>query len=206
LDRSPSPDKKIIVVGISGGSGVIYGIRLLEVLKRLRVNTHLVVTPAAKITIAAETDYNLGKVESLASISYRVNDIAAPISSGSFLVDGMVIIPCSMHTLGAIASGTADNLLTRAADVTLKERRTLVLVPRETPMSLIHLENMVRVASAGAVVMPATPAFYHRPRTLDDIVNHLVGKVLDQFKIKHDLFKRWHGLKASSSPLSSKGS
>ncbi len=185
---------KKIVIGITGGSGVVYGIRLLEILRKSGVETYLVVSPSASITIKAETDYKPEYLEKLATRTFRFNDISAPTSSGSFLFDAMVVIPCSMHTLGAIASGTADNLITRSAEVALKERRSLILVPRETPMTLIHLENMVRVAGAGAVVVPAMPAFYHRPQSVDDIVNHLVGKVLDLLGVEHDLFKRWQGL------------
>jgi flavin prenyltransferase len=187
-----------IVVGISGGSGVIYGIRLLEVLKKLKIESHLVISSAGSITIKAETNFTARYVESLATKSYRFLDISAPISSGSFLTDGMVIMPCSMHTLGAIATGTADNLLTRGAEVALKERRPLILVPRETPMTLVHLENLVKVAQAGAIVVPAMPAFYTHPKTVDDLVDHLVGKVLDLLKIEHNLFKRWEGVRESS--------
>ena len=182
------------MIGITGGSGVIYGIRLLEILKKNRIETYLIVSPSANITIKAETDYKPEYLQKLATKSFRFNDISAPTSSGSFLFDAMVVIPCSMHTLGAIASGTADNLITRSAEVALKERRTLILVPRETPMTLIHLENMVRVAKAGAVVVPAMPAFYHRPKSVDDIVNHLVGKVLDLLGVENELFKRWQGI------------
>ncbi|MCL5068538.1 MAG: UbiX family flavin prenyltransferase [Thaumarchaeota archaeon] len=183
-----------LVVGISGASGVIYGIRLLEVLKDLKIETHLVLSPAAKITITAETDYTSVEVEKLASKVHKFSDITASISSGSFLTDGMAIVPCSMHTLGAIASGMADNLLTRAAEVTMKEYRKLVLAPRETPLSPIHLENMAKVARAGAIVVPTMPAFYPRPKKIEDIVDHLVGKVLDLFGIEHSLYKRWHGM------------
>ena len=182
------------VVGITGASGVIYGIRLLEILRRLKIETHLVLTPAAKITIAAETDYSTQSVEKLASKSYRYNDIAAAISSGSFRTDGMIVIPCSMHTMGALASGIADNLLLRAADVTMKERRTLVVVPRETPLSLIHLENMGRLARAGGCILPAMPGFYERPKNVSEIVDHLVGKVLDILGVENDLFRRWEGV------------
>jgi len=182
------------VVGISGASGVIYGIRLLEVLKKTKIESHLVLTPAAKITIAAETQYSIQSVERLASRIYRYNDIAAVISSGSFKTDGMILIPCSMHTLGALASGVADNLLLRAAEVTMKEHRPLVIVPRETPLSLIHLENMERLARAGVILLPAMPAFYERPRSVSEIVDHLVGKVLDIVGVEHDLFKRWSGI------------
>ncbi|MDG6995069.1 MAG: UbiX family flavin prenyltransferase [Nitrososphaerota archaeon] len=183
-----------LVVGISGASGVIYGIRLLEVLKELKIETHLVMTPAAKITITAETNYTPAAVEKLASTTHKFNDIAASISSGSFQTDGMAIVPCSMHTLGAIASGIADNLLTRAADVTMKEYRKLVLVPRETPLSIIHIENMARVARAGAILVPAMPAFYPKPKKIEEIVDHLVGKVLDLFQIEHSIYKRWTGM------------
>ena len=183
-----------IVVGISGASGVIYGVRLLEVLNELKIETHLILSPAAKITIAAETDYTNAQVEKLASKVHKFGDIAASISSGSYLTSGMAIVPCSMHTLGAIASGMADNLLTRAAEVTMKEYRKLILVPRETPLSTIHLENMTKVAKAGAMVVPAMPAFYPRPKKIEDIVDHLVGKVLDLFQIEHSLYKRWAGM------------
>ena len=182
---------------MSGGSGVIYGIRLLEVLKKIGgIETYGVITPAANITIKAETDYSSEYVDKLFTKTFRFNDISASIASGSFLFESMVVIPCSMHTLGAIASGVADNLLTRAAEVTMKERRTLILVPLETPLTLIHLENMVRVAQSGAIVMPAMPAFYNRPRTLDDAINHLVGKVLDLLKVENDILKRWQGIKS----------
>ncbi len=198
ITKNEQEKKKSIIVGLSGGSGVIYGIRLLEYLKKIDAETHLIISPAARITIASETDYDPAQIEKLGSKVHRFNDIAASISSGSFEIDGMVIIPCSMDTLGAIASGVTDNLLTRAAEVTLKEKRPLVLVPRETPLSLIHLENMRRVASAGAIVAPAMPAFYHRPKTVDDIINHLIGRVLDLLKIENELFRRWKGLNNSS--------
>ncbi len=188
-----------LVIGISGSSGVIYGIRLLEVLKQSGVETHLVMSPSAKITITAETDWSIPSVENLATVNYKFGDIAASISSGSFRVDGMAIVPCSMHTLGALASGQADNLLTRAAEVTLKERRPLIVVPRETPMTLIHLENMVRIAKAGAIVVPAMPAFYHRPKTVEEIEDHLVGKVLDLLGMEHSLYKRWQGMRPTNS-------
>jgi flavin prenyltransferase len=182
------------VIGITGASGVIYGIRLLEFLKKSKIESHLVMTPAAKITISAETDYKIQVVEKLAAKSYRYNDIAASISSGSFKTDGMVIIPCSMHTLGALASGVSDNLLLRAAEVSMKERRQLVLVPRETPLSLIQIENMERLARAGVCILPAMPGFYERPKDVSQIVDHLVGKVLDILGVENDLFKRWTGM------------
>jgi len=187
--------RRRIVIGITGGSGVIYGIRLLEFLKDKKgIETHLIISPAAATTIKAETEYSTQQVERLATKTHRFEDVAAPISSGSFGFDSMVVIPCSMHTLGAIASGVADNLLVRAAEVALKEKGRLILVPRETPLTLIQMQNMERVALAGAVLLPAMPAFYHRPKTVDDIVNHLVGRVLDLLGIENRLFKRWEGM------------
>lgn len=183
-----------LIVGISGASGVIYGIRLLEVLKEVPgVETHLVMSSAARQTLVLETDYRVQDVEALADEVYRFHDIAASISSGSFRTAGMAVIPCSMKTLSGIASSFSDNLLLRAADVTLKDRRRLVLVPRETPLHLGHLRLLVRVTEMGAIVMPPVPAFYHRPRTLDDIVNQTVNRVLDLFDIQlpRDLFQRW---------------
>lgn len=214
VDRAtpkPSIGVRRIVVGITGSSGVIYGIRLLEILNEItrkkredeeeeekrKIETFVVVSPAASITIKAETDFSINYVEKLATRVFRFSDIAAPIASGSFKFDSMVVIPCSMHTLGAISSGVADNLLVRAAEVALKEKRRLLLIPRETPLSLIHLQNMVRVAEAGAIIVPAMPAFYERPKTLDEVINHLVGKVLDLLDIDYDLFKRWQGISKS---------
>lgn len=182
-----------IVVGVSGGSGVIYAVRFLEVLKSLGVETHLIMTPAARETLVLETDYSVDYVESLATVCYRYMDLAAGPASGSFQTDGMAVIPCSMKTLSAIANGYEENLLVRSALVTLKERRTLVVVPRETPLTIPHIRNMLLAAEAGAVVLPAMPGFYHRPKTIDDLLNHLVGKVLDIFNIKHSLYERWRG-------------
>lgn len=183
-----------LVVGISGASGPQYGIRLLQALKDLgSVEVHLIVTAAAKRTIRLEADVDPTEVAGLAHIAYDPSDVAAPVSSGSFQTVGMVVIPCSMSALAAIAHGYSHDLLTRAADVTLKERRRLVLVPRETPLSLIHLRNMVSAAEAGAVILPPMPAFYHAPRTVQDMLDHTVGKVLDQFDIEHDLYRRWGG-------------
>ena len=189
-----------LVIGISGASGVIYGIRALEVLKELGVETHLVVTAAAKETIALETDRRVAEVEKLAMRSYRVQDSAALISSGSFKTDGMVVIPCSMKTLGGIASGFDENLLLRAASVTMKEKRPLVLVVRETPLTLIQIENMARAARSGAIILPAMPAFYHKPKSIDDIVDHVVGKVLDVLNVSHNLYRRWEHPKGRAQP------
>jgi len=182
-----------LILGISGASGAVYGIRALQVLHEQGVEIHLVLTKAALDTIRLETDYSRAEIETLATKAYRIDDMTSRISSGSYHTDGMVVIPCSMKTLGGIASGYSDNLLLRAADVTLKERRPLVLVVRETPLSLIHLENMVRVTKAGAVVLPAMPAFYTRPKTVEAIVDQVVGKSLDALGIGHDLSKGWEG-------------
>jgi 4-hydroxy-3-polyprenylbenzoate decarboxylase len=176
---------------MSGASGAVYGIRALECLKSAGAETHLILTSAAQETIRLETDFKIPDVERLATKVYGIDDLTAAVSSGSFRTDGMVVIPCSMKTLSGVANGYSDNLLLRAADVTLKERRPLVLVARETPLSLIHLENMAAVTRAGAVVLPAMPAFYHRPNTVDAIVDQIVGKVLDTLGVEHELFKSW---------------
>ena len=184
-----------IIVALSGSTGAIYGIRLLQVLRECKeVETHLVLSNPAKQTIALETDYKVEEVEALAQHVHRFNDIAAAISSGSFKTNGMVVIPCSIKTLSGIANSYNDNLLVRAADVTLKERRRLVLVLRETPLHIGHLRLMTQAAEIGAILLPPMPAFYHRPQTIDDIVNQTVGRVLDLLNIEHaDLFKRWTG-------------
>jgi 4-hydroxy-3-polyprenylbenzoate decarboxylase len=184
-----------IIVGVSGSTGVIYGIRLLQVLHEIPgVETHLVMSNAAKQIVGIETDFTIEQVEALANQVYRFSDIAAPISSGSFQTHGMVVIPCSMKTLSGIAHSYDENLLIRAADVALKEKQRVVLVVRETPLHLGHLRLMTQVAEMGAVVMPPVPAFYHRPRTLDDIMNQTVDRVLDLLEVEHpDLFKRWTG-------------
>lgn len=185
-----------LVIGISGASGVIYGIRLLEVLRDVPgVETHLVLSNAAKRTISLETDTTPDAVFALADHVYGIKDIAAPISSGSFKTLGMVVIPCSIKTMAGIAASYSDNLLLRAADVVLKDRRRLVLVLRETPLHLGHIRLMASVTELGAVIMPPMPAFYHRPQTIDDIVNQTVNRVLDLFEIElpQDLFRRWQG-------------
>ncbi len=184
-----------IVVGLSGSTGAIYGIRLLQVLRECNnVETHLVISNPAKQTILLETDYKVEDVELLAHHVHRHNDIAASISSGSFKTNGMVVIPCSIKTLSSIANSYNDNLLVRAADVTLKEHRRLVLVLRETPLHIGHLRLMTRAAEIGAILLPPMPAFYHRPKSIDDIVNQTVGRALDLLDIDHpDLFKRWTG-------------
>jgi len=182
---------KKIIVGISGASGAIYGIRMLEAL-RGRTETHLIISSAARDTISLETSYRIHDVEDTASFVHRIDDLAAPISSGSFRTDGMVIIPCSIKTLSAVANSYTENLMARAADVTLKERRRLVLVVRECPLHSGHLGLMLRASDMGAIIFPPSPAFYYRPTSLDDIVNHTIGKILDLFGLDH-AFKRWEG-------------
>lgn len=183
-----------IVVAITGASGVQYGIRLLEVLKTYsEVESYLIISENAKQIIELESNEKLREIRKLADHSYDAGDLAAPVASGSFELDGMVIIPCSMKTLASIANGFADNLITRAADVCLKENRKLVLVIRETPLSLLHIENMLRAKEAGAVIMPASPAFYIKPKKIDDLLDFIAGRVLDLFKLEHRLYKRWKG-------------
>lgn len=188
--------KQRLIVGISGASGAIYGIRLLEVLQQLpEIDTHLIISKAAKRTIVLETDYKVDQVEKLANEVLPDHDIAASVSSGSYKTSGMVVIPCSIKTLSGIANSYADNLLVRAADVVLKEQRKLVLVLRETPLHLGHTQLMTRSIEIGATLLPAMPAFYHRPSTIDDLINQTVNRVLDQFDIElpDDLFERWAG-------------
>jgi 4-hydroxy-3-polyprenylbenzoate decarboxylase len=182
---------KRLIVGISGATGAVYGIRLLEVLAKSNVETHLIITEAAQKTILMETDWTVEKVKSLAKVVYDIQDIGADIASGSFQSEGMVVIPCSIKSLSAIANSFNVNLLIRAADVTLKERHKLVLVVRETPLHQGHLNLMFRVAEMGATLLPPIPAFYFHPKTIDDLINHTVGKVLDLFGIDHHLFERW---------------
>jgi 4-hydroxy-3-polyprenylbenzoate decarboxylase len=182
---------KRLIVGISGATGAIYGIRLLEVLSKSDVETHLVITEAAQETILMETSWKVEDVKSLAKVSYDIKHLGADISSGSFLSEGMAIIPCSIKSLSGIANSFNENLLIRTADVTLKERRKLVLVVRETPLHLGHIELMLRASRMGAILLPPVPAFYFHPKTIDDLINHTVGKVLDLFGINHHLFNRW---------------
>ena len=187
---------KRLIVGLSGASGAIYGVRLLQVLRNVAdVETHLVMSQAARQTLSLETDLTLRDVQALADVVHDARDISASISSGSFKTAGMVILPCSIKTLSGIVNSYTDTLVTRAADVVLKERRPLVLCVRETPLHLGHLRLMTQAAELGAVIMPPVPAFYHRPQTLDDIINQTVNRVLDQFDIDlpEDLFTRWLG-------------
>jgi len=182
-----------IVVGISGASGVSYGIRLLEVLKEKGIITHLIITGSARKIIEIETELLPQDVERLASRSYEPEDFSAPIASGSHLFDAMAVVPCSMGTISGIACGSSDTLITRAADVCLKEKRRLVLVPRETPLSLVQLRNMVACAEAGAAILPACPAFYSQPQSIAELVDVLVGRVLDLLGVDNDLYRRWKG-------------
>ena len=183
---------KRIVVGMSGASGSIYGIRLLEVLARLpEIETHLVLTATAKMNIGLETDWKVRDVEALADVVHDTRDVSASIASGSFRALGMAVVPCSIKTLSAVATSYTDNLLTRAADVMLKERRRLVLVVRETPLHAGHCRLLLDAATAGAVIMPPVPSFYTRPVTIDDIVDHTVGRLLDLFDIESGLVRRW---------------
>ena len=187
---------KRIIVGISGATGAIYGIRLLQILRSVTaLETHLVLSPAARRTIVLETAYSVEEVEAMATCVHRSSDIAASISSGSFRSSGMIVAPCSMKTVSGIATSYSDNLLLRAADVMLKDRRPLVLLVRETPMHLGHLRLLVKVAEMGGIVMPPVPAFYHRPTSLQDIVDHTLNRALDLLgvELEQDLFERWQG-------------
>ena len=183
--------KKRLVVAISGASGVIYGIRLLELMQDMPYETHLVISQAAKLNIEIETSYKPIDVEAMADFSYNYRDMAASLASGSFLTEGMVVIPCTIKTLSGIANSYTDNLLVRAADVTLKEKRKLVLVVRETPLHMGHLRLMTQAAEMGAHMLPPVPSFYHHPKTIQDIIDQTIGKVFDYLGIKHELFKRW---------------
>ena len=194
-----------LVVGISGASGSIYGIRLLEVLRDVPgLETHLVVSRAAKRTLVDETDYSVRDVEALATRVYDDRDIGAALASGSFRTAGMVVAPCSIKTLSALANSYADTLIARAGDVTLKEGRPLIVVVRETPLHVGHLRQMLALAEMGAVILPPVPAFYHRPKTIRDLVDHTVGRVLDRIGISHGLVTEWTGTgQPDSNPLSS---
>ena len=184
--------KRRLIVGVSGATGAIYGVRMLEILSRIEdIETHLVLSRAGKMTIQVETPYSVKDVEAMADVVHDVNNVGASISSGSFRTEGMVIVPCSMKSMGAIAHSLGGDLLVRAADVVLKERKNLVLVVRETPLHLGHLEAMVALSRMGAVIFPPVPAFYHRPKTLDEVINQTVTRILDQFDIDVSLFHRW---------------
>ena len=180
-----------LIIGITGSTGAIYGIRMLEALKKLNVETHLIMSEWAEKCISMETEYTIDYVKSLATNTSNEKNMASSVSSGTHRVGGMIIVPCSMKTLSAIANGYDDTLIARAAGVTIKESRKLILMVRETPLSAIHLENMLKLSRLGVVILPPVTEFYTKPKSNDDIVNHGVGKCLDQFNIEHDLYRRW---------------
>jgi len=190
-----------LIVGITGATGTIFGVRLLQMLQGTGIETHLVMSKWAARTLLHETPYSIEEVQQMASCFYNSADQGAAISSGSFVTRGMVVAPCSMRTLAAIAQGQGDNLIHRAADVVLKERRKLALVVREAPFNDIHLENMLKLSRMGVVITPPMPAFYNHPQTIDDIINHIVMRVLDQFDIHIDITNRWHGVMATGGKL-----
>ncbi|KAJ5671084.1 hypothetical protein N7507_000211 [Penicillium longicatenatum] len=193
--RQSSPRRRRIIVALTGATGSILGIKTLVALRRLNIETHLVISKWAEATIKYETDYTIPNIRALADHVYSSNDMSASIASGSFRVDGMVIVPCSVKTLASINSGICDDLISRAADVILKERRKLVLAVRETPLSVIHLQNMLSVSQAGAIIFPPVPAFYVKPSSVDDLVDHSVGRMLDLFDLDTGDFDRWEGWK-----------
>jgi flavin prenyltransferase len=182
-----------IIVGITGATGAVFGVRVLEALRAAQVESHLVLSKWGQQTVEHETGLSLAQLREFATEVHATGNMAATVSSGSYITEGMIVAPCSMRTLAAIASGVGENLVHRAADVVLKERRKLVLMVRETPLSDIHLENMLRVSRAGAMILPPMPAFYNRPQTIDDLVDHIVARALDQFGIPAEFAKRWDG-------------
>jgi flavin prenyltransferase len=193
MAHKDSAKAKRLIIGISGASGTIYGVRLLEMLRKAEIETHLVMSKSAEMTLAYETDIKPKDVRALAAVHYPVSDIGAAISSGSFPTMGMIVAPCSIRTMSEIATGVTSSLLSRAADVVLKEKRRLVLAVRETPLHGGHLRNMATLADIGAVIAPIVPAFYNRPQSVDDIINHTCGRLLDLFGIDTGTVKRWKG-------------
>ncbi len=185
----------VLIIGITGATGVMYGIRLLEVLSSSNdIETHLIISEAGEMNIEGETNRKIEDIKKLASFSYDIRDVGARLASGSFQRDGMIIAPCTVKTMSALANSYTENLLIRAGDVTLKERKKLVLLVRETPLHIGHIRNMEKLCEMGAIIMPPVPAFYHKPKTIQDIIDHTIGKTLDMFDIKHNLFPRWSGL------------
>ena len=180
-----------LIVAVTGASGVIYSHRLLEVLKENHVEVHLIISKASEKILAHELDIPKEELTQLAQHTYNEDDFTSPLASGSFLTDGMIVIPCSSKTMAGIAHGYSENLILRAADVTLKEQRKLILVPRETPLNTVHLRNQLSLANQGVIILPAMPAFYHKPQTIDDLIDFIIGKILDCIGIHHTLFKRW---------------
>jgi flavin prenyltransferase len=194
-----------LIVGMTGSTGAVFGIRLLEALKHSEVESHLIISKWAQRTIEHETRHTIEQVRALATVVHSQGDMGASISSGSFITDGMVVIPCSVRTLGGIANGYGEHLVHRAADVILKERRRLVLVVRETPLSEVHLENMLKLARMGVVMLPPMPAFYNHPKTIDDVIDHIVFRVLDQFGIQVPFAKRWDGHMQTAATIAAVG-
>ncbi|MDQ9171048.1 UbiX family flavin prenyltransferase [Oxalobacteraceae bacterium R-40] len=189
------PQNRRLIIAITGATGAVYGVRLLQVLHDIPgIETHLIVSDAGALNLHQELDMKRKEVESLAHVVHNVRDIGASVSSGSFLSDGMIIAPCSMKTLSAVAHGLSDNLITRAADVVLKERRRLVLMVRETPFNLAHLRNMTSVTEMGGIIFPPLPSFYHRPATISEMVDHTIGRILDLYGLEHALGPRWPGI------------
>jgi len=185
----------VLIIGITGATGVIYGIRLMEVLSTMKdVETHLIMSEAGEMNIEYESNWKIEDIKALADFSYDINDIGARLSSGSFKRDGMIIAPCTVKTMSALANSYNENLMVRAGDATLKERGKLALLVRETPLHLGHIRNMERLSEMGAIIIPPVPAFYHRPKTIQDIIDQTIGKVLDLFNIEHNLFERWGGI------------
>lgn len=196
--NSSTPRPRRLIVAITGATGAIYGVRLLQSMRNINsVETHLLVSEAGVLNLHQELDMNRKNVEALADVVHNVRDVGASIASGSFQSDGMIVAPCSMKTLAAVAHGLSDNLISRAADVALKERRRLVLMVRETPFNMAHLRNMTAVTEMGGIIFPPLPGFYHRPATIEEMVDHTIGRVLDLFDIPHALTPRWIGLKQS---------
>jgi len=198
MSDRPRPDAaRRIIIAITGATGAVYGVRLLQHLRQAAgIETHLVISDAAVLTLHQETGLQRREVEALAHVVHKVRDVGAAIASGSFQTDGMIIAPCSMKTLASVAHGLSDNLIARAADVVLKERRRLVLMVRETPFNLAHLRNMTAVTEMGGIVFPPLPSFYHNPKSIEEMVDHTVARVIDLFGIEHALAPRWAGMKA----------
>ncbi|GAA5819330.1 MAG: UbiX family flavin prenyltransferase [Methanobrevibacter sp. CfCl-M3] len=181
----------MIIIAITGASGVSYGVRLLEVLKEMNIKTGLLISKSAEIIIKYESDRELEDIKKLSDRYYESDDLTSSINSGSFKFDSLIIVPCSMKTLSAIANGYGNNAITRAADVTLKEKRTLVIVPRETPLRTVHIQNMLKISEEGGIILPAMPGFYNNPKDIEDIINFIVGKILNILKIENNLLKTW---------------
>lgn len=188
-------EPKRLIVAITGATGIIYGVRLLHFLRNTTIEAHLIISKAGALNLQQELNIRRQDIESLADVVYSVHNIGASIASGSFLCMGMIIIPCSMKTLSSVANGLSENLISRAADVVLKERHRLILMIRETPLSLVHLRNMISVTEMGGIIFPPLPSFYHHPKSIDEMIDHTIGRMLDLFSIQHTLIPRWNGLK-----------